>query len=262
MNYPVSLIEWESRFFGFPIGAVDLPSDFSESHFEESIRAAQKRFRLIYVTLNKEGPDELTTPEALCRCYDRRVILKKPVPSNVPHLDPHVRSYTSTFCSRDLERLAIQSGGLTRFRRDPELSMQFERLFLTWINYAVSADMADSIWTWQEGREHVGLVTIRCAKRTNPKTGSLEREGWIGMLAVDEKYRRRGIGMQLFEACDFWCSSLDIPVSSVVTQRENEPTLALCEKIGYKPTSQESIYHYWSPGWVYDAHRGWICRKQ
>ncbi len=260
MTYPVSLVEWESRFFGFPIGTVDLPVGFSEDAFEGSIQTAQKRFRLINVSLSDDGPDELATRDAVCHCCDRRVILRKPVPSNVPYLDPHVKSYTSTFCTRDLERLAIQSGGLTRFRQDPELSTQFERLFLSWINHAVSADMADSIWTWQEGKEHIGLVTIRSAKRVHPETGELERGGWIGMLAVDQKFRRQGIGTQLFDACDFWCSSLDVPTLSVVTQTENEPTLALCDKIGYREVGRETVYHYWSPGWGYDFRRGWICQ--
>lgn len=260
MTYPISLVEWESRFFGFPIGSVELPADYSSSLLEESLRVARQRYRLIYMTLMDEGPEELLFDDVPAPCYDRRITMKKAVPKNVPHLDPRVRSYTSSFCSPTLERLAIQSGTMTRFKRDPELSTQFERLFLTWINYAVSGELADSIWTWYENGKHIGLVTIRCAKRVHPETGQLEREGRIGMLAVDPQFRRRGIGTQLFEACDFWCSSLDIPTSAIVTQKENAATIALCEKIGFQKTHSESIYHYWSPGWVYDVHRGWLCR--
>ncbi len=243
----------------FP-SALLLPVDFSEEIVEESILSAEKRFRLISIVFPGVGPDELVTRHGTSQCRDRRLILKKNVPANVPALDSHVKSYRSSFCSRDLERLAIEAGGLTRFRQDPELAIQFERLFLSWINYAVSTDMADSIWTWQQEKEHIGLVTIRCAKRIQPETGQEEREGWIGMLAVDEQWRRQGIGRRLFEACDFWCSSLDVPTLSVVTHHENEPTLSLCTKIGFQEAYRETVYHYWSPGWNYDFRRGWICR--
>lgn len=261
MSYPVTLAEWESRFYGFPIGNVELPADYSPDLLEESFRSARSRFRLICVTLLKDGPENLPMSDAPCPCYDRKITFKKSVPRNVRPLDSHVVSYTSTFCNRDLERLAVQSGAMSRFSRDPELSMQFERLFLTWINYCVSGELADSIWTWKESNEHVGLVTIRCAKRINPENGQFEREGRIGMLAVDAAYRRRGIGTQLFEACDFWCSSLGIPQVSLVTQKENDATIALLEKLGFEQTREESVYHYWTPGWVYDVHRGWIRRR-
>jgi GNAT superfamily N-acetyltransferase len=150
---------------------------------------------------------------------------------------------------------------MTRFRRDPELSPQFERLYLTWINLAVTKELADSIWTWYENGQHLGLVTIRCAKRINPETGQPEREGRIGMLAVDSHHRGRGIGSGLFGACDYWCSSLDIPVNAIITQKDNEATIDLCEKLGFQKDLESSVYHYWSPGWLYDVHRGWCCQN-
>ncbi len=260
MTYPVSLVEWESRFFGFPVGSVEIPADYSPSLLEESMRIARQRFRVIYMMLQDEGPETLLLDDVPARCYDRRLTMKKAVPDNVPSLDSRVRSYTSTFCTPMLERLAILSGTMTRFSRDPELSTQFERLFLTWINYAVSGGMTDSIWTWYEESQHVGLVTIRCAQRIHPKTGELEKEGRLGMLAVDPKFRRRGIGTQLFEASDFWCSALGIPTASIVTQKDTEATIA-CTQLGFHQTSSETIYHYWSPGWLYDFRRGWLCRK-
>jgi GNAT superfamily N-acetyltransferase len=77
------------------------------------------------------------------------------------------------------------------------------------------------------------------------------------MLSVDAQHRRRGIGTHLIMACDFWCSSLDIPVSAISTQKDNEPTIALCTKLGFRQDSESSVYHYWSPGWIYDTRRGW-----
>ena len=224
------------------------------------MRAARQRFRLIYMTHLGEGPEQLFFDEVPAQCYDRRQTMKKAVPHNVLEFAPKIVAYKSTFCTPVLERLAILSGTMTRFRRDPELSTQFERLFLTWINYAVSGGLTDNIWTWLEDAKPIGMVTIRCAQRVHPESGELEREGRIGMLAVDPGFRHRGIGRKLLEACDFWCSSLSVPNSTLVTQRDNAATLSLCEKLGFYKTNAETIYHYWSPGWAYDFRRGWLCR--
>jgi GNAT superfamily N-acetyltransferase len=82
------------------------------------------------------------------------------------------------------------------------------------------------------------------------------------MLAVDAAHRRKGIGTHLINVCDFWCSSLNIPVNALVTQRDNEPTIALCQNLGFRCDRETSVYHYWSPGWIYDTRRGWTTDVQ
>jgi ribosomal protein S18 acetylase RimI-like enzyme len=261
MSYSVLPVLWESEFFAFPIGRLELPAGYSSAQLEDALHNNRNRFRLICVSLDSNGPDSIPIYDGECIVIDRRLRLVKSVPDNVPSLDVHVKAYTSTFCSKWLEQLAVQSGQLTRFKRDPELSTHFERLFLTWINYSVSGELADSIWTWREGNRHVGLVTIRCVRHLLNDSKEYEREGCIELLAVDSQYRRRGIGSRLFEACDFWCSSLAMKNISITTQLENEQTIKLCEKIGYKHAEEKTIYHYWSPGWFYDTRRGWMVEN-
>ena len=258
MIYPIDPDRWDTQFFGFPIGKLELPYDYAKEELEMTLQEAHTRYRLLFITIHGEGPDSLTLLGDRCPCYVRRLSFRKNVPRNVELFDSCVRAYTSTFCSSTLERLAVQSGTMTQFLQDPELAPHFERLFLTWINYAVTKELADSIWTWHENGQHIGLVTVRCARCVDPETGQMEREGRIGMLSVDAEHRRRGIGTNLIKACDFWCSSLDIPVSAIMTQKENEPTIALCKKLGFKQDHENSVYHYWSPGWIYDVRHGWM----
>ncbi|MDR2171508.1 MAG: GNAT family N-acetyltransferase [Planctomycetaceae bacterium] len=260
MLYSISPVLWESKFFAFPIGRLELPANYSLDELESVLQFSRNRFRLVCISLEGNGVETIPLSAAECVCFDRRLRFAKLVPYNVVSLDPHVRAYTSTFCSKWLEQLAVQSGQLSRFKRDPELSSHFERLFLTWINYAVSGEFADSIWTWREGNRHVGLVTIRCVRRQINEKNEFERDGCIELLAVDSQYRRRGIGSHLFDACDFWCSSLSMKNVTLSTQRENEQTIKLCEKLGYKQVGESTIYHYWNPGWIYDTKHGWISK--
>ena len=261
MTYPIESIRWDSQFFGFPIGKIELPCDYVLEALETVLREAHTKYRLLFITIRNEGPDFLSLLGNPSPCYVRKLSFKKEVPKNVEMFDARIRAYTSTFCTPALERLAVQSGTMTQFRQDPELAPHFERLFLTWINFAVTKELADSIWTWNDHGTHLGLVTVRSAKRVDPQTGQMEKEGRIGMLAVDSQHRRRGIGINLLRACDFWCSSLDIPVSAIFTQKENEPAIALLKKFGFQQDSEHSVYHYWSPGWSYDARHGWVGKE-
>ena len=262
MSYQIHPVDWDSTFFGFPIGSLDIPADFPLPKLQETLRQGRQRFRLIYIFRQEFGPETLESLDSPCHRCDRRVTFKKTVPAAVSPVDDHIKSYTSTICSKQLEALAIRSGAMTRFMRDPELSLQYERLFLTWINNSVSGGLADSIWTWRENDKMVGLVTVRCARRINPSNGQAEREARIGMLAVDEAFRRKGIATALLNTCEFWCNTLDVPMASIVTQSDNTAAIALYEKSGYEQVERDSIYHYWSPGWVYDTRKGWICQQR
>ena len=258
MTYPIAPAQWDSQFFSFPIGNIELPYDYDKEQLETTLKEAHEKFRLLFVSIIGEGPDSLFLLGNHCPCYVRKLFLKKEVPKSTEWFDPRIRAYTSTFCTPALERLAIQAGTMTQFRQDPELAPHFEQLFLTWINFSVTKELADSIWTCHEQGNHLGLVTIRSAKQVDVTTGEIEKEGRIGMLAVDAEHRRRGIGTSLIEMCDYWCSSLNIPINAIATQKDNEPTIALCKKLGFRQDREISVYHYWSPNWTYDVRKGWI----
>ena len=257
MAYPITFAQWDSQFFSFPIGNLELPKNYDQEELETTLQDARAKYRLVFVSLQGEGGDSLSLLGQQCPCYARKLFFKKEVPKNTDFNGPSIRTYTSTFCTPALERLAVQSGTMTQFSQDPELAARFEQLFLAWINFAVTKELADSIWTCFEKGQHLGLVTIRSAKHVNPDTGQIVKEGRIGMLAVDAKHRRRGLGTQLIRTCECWCSSLNIPTSAIATHKNNESAIALCTKLGFHQDRETSVYHYWSPGWIYDARRGW-----
>ncbi|MGL6193395.1 MAG: GNAT family N-acetyltransferase [Thermoguttaceae bacterium] len=266
MAYIIFPVEWDTKFFGFPVGRLNLPSDFSAEELDETLNLSRTDYRLVYVFLKGKGPDTLETYDSDCVCYDRRLVYKKPVQSFLPELDPHLKLYTDTTCSRQLEALAIASGYYTRFRRDPQLSSFYERLFVTWMNNSVSGGMADSIWTWQgDNGKPLGLTTIRVVKNIvqnpseqfEPNVSEVIREGRLGMLAVDANHRRQGIAGNLLKACEFWCASLGLDEISIVAAADCPWICKMCERMGYHPGAEVSVYHHWSTNWEYNPKFGW-----
>ncbi|MDR3109129.1 MAG: GNAT family N-acetyltransferase [Planctomycetaceae bacterium] len=257
MTYPVSKIDWDSAFLGYPIGAIEL-AEYDEGKLQATLDACKPHFRLVVISLLSNGPDELNTSNVPCICYDRKLVFKKQVVSPVSPVDPRIRAYVSPLCSSQIEQLAILSGTYSRFKKDPELSAHYERLYLTWINHAVRGELADAVWTWYEGRKIFGLMTLRVAKRVNPATNETQREVRVGMLSVHAEKRHQGIGGALLDVCDFWSESLSIPTVSLSTQADNADICSLCKHKGYQQVNEETVYHYWSPGWSYNPRRGWM----
>ena len=258
MIYTIFPVDWDSKFFGFPVGRINLNPGFSMESLNETLRQGKSDYRLFYIFLKEKGADELEGFESPCVCYDRRLVYEKNVNPFSGELDPRLRLYTEAACTKRMETLAVISGQQSRFRRDPRIFPFYEQLFLTWISNSILGGTADAIWVWQgDDGKPSGLVTVRVVKHTDPQTGQTIKDGRIGMLSVEEKYCRRGVGTSLIEACEYWGASAGLDQVSLVAPVECPVYNHLCEKAEYTPGSELSVYHYWSPSWEYSPRQGW-----
>jgi ribosomal protein S18 acetylase RimI-like enzyme len=64
--------------------------------------------------------------------------------------------------------------------------------------------------------------------------------GWIATIAVDPRYRRRGIGLALLHACE---SKLGVPQSRLTVRISNQSAITMYEKDGYKTTEIWKAYY-------------------
>jgi ribosomal protein S18 acetylase RimI-like enzyme len=75
--------------------------------------------------------------------------------------------------------------------------------------------------------------------------------GWIATIAVDPRYRRRGIGRALLHACE---SKLGVPRSRLTVRLSNQTAISMYEKDGYVTTD------IWS-GYYNDGEDGMVMEK-
>jgi ribosomal-protein-alanine N-acetyltransferase len=64
--------------------------------------------------------------------------------------------------------------------------------------------------------------------------------GWIATIAVDQRYRRRGIGRALLQVCE---TNLGVSRSKLTVRLSNQAAITMYEKEGYKTTDIWKAYY-------------------
>jgi ribosomal protein S18 acetylase RimI-like enzyme len=72
-----------------------------------------------------------------------------------------------------------------------------------------------------------------------------DRIGNIGLVAVAESHRGRGIGSQLIESAHRWMINRGAATTTVVTQAANAAACRLYKRAGYTVAQAENVYHFW-----------------
>ena len=165
-----------------------------------------------------------------------------------------------------LKRLAVESGGHSRFKVDEGIPEKgFVAMFEAWITNSVNKTIADEVFVAVDvskiagceshadtkGQE-IGFITLR--KRGNSVS--------IGLLAVSEFHRRRGIASALLSRAALWAieelgsgdpgagttgADVDDATLTVVTQGGNTGACACYEHFGFTKIAVQEVRHVWLP---------------
>jgi ribosomal-protein-alanine N-acetyltransferase len=76
--------------------------------------------------------------------------------------------------------------------------------------------------------------------------------GWIATIAVDSRYRRRGIGRALLHACE---ARLGVPRSRLTVRTSNQTAISMYEREGYVTTEIWNKYYN-------DGEDGMVMEKE
>jgi dTDP-4-amino-4,6-dideoxy-D-galactose acyltransferase len=138
-----------------------------------------------------------------------------------------------------LVQLALAAGVWSRFRVDQHVPVEkFAGLYTAWMERSTRHELADAVLVavrTDDPGPPVGMVTLAHADST----------GHVGLIAVAEAERGRGLGLALLRAGRRWMRAQGAARARVVTQQANRPACALYERAGYRVLRVEHVYHFW-----------------
>ncbi len=221
-------LEWDSQFFKLKIGKIETDL-LTENYFSNLLNLKEKlSFDLIYLFSN--NIININTKQQIFLA-DQKVTYLKNV-CNLPIPTTSIKEYKGAI-NNDLIQLAIESGHLSRFKKDRKLNSHFIQFYSTWLKKSLNGQIADKVYVSYLNNKITGFITVSNNKEL----------GKIGLIAVNEKYRGKGFGTQLLAAAENWCRLQNIQTCEVITQLDNFAACRLYENFGYNIKTIQYIYH-------------------
>jgi dTDP-4-amino-4,6-dideoxy-D-galactose acyltransferase len=239
-------LAWECEHFGFPVARLE-GRGLADSALWSALAAARREgLHLVVLTTEpgRELPAELLT-EYCGGLMDRKATFARSlltVPADEPSGEnpaEEIIEYHESNVSPSLLNLAISSGVYSRFRIDPCFPQAvFAEMYRMWIERSVRHEIADVVLVACDAACPGGLsgfVTI----------GRDHDVAKIGLIAVADQARGRGVGRRLMTAAHCWMRDHGAESAQVVTQLANDPACGLYRRCGYRLLAIEHYYHLW-----------------
>jgi len=234
----IQALDWDSNFFGIRVGKLDLTSVSGDDLARGISEITESGFKLIYAfAAHDESSVKTSVLKSGGVLRDEKVTFTMDVTGFKPQLSSFVRSCKGEPMSSEFEYLAFEAGRYSRFRTDEQIPRKkFEELYSLWMVNSLNGSFAKEVFVWEEDEAKLGMVSL----------GVKNNEGWIGLIAVSELHRGKSIGKYLIHQVIEYCQKQGIKILNVQTQLENRGSCAFYEKVGFRISNIEDVYHIWN----------------
>ena len=233
MGLEIENLEWDSNFFGFPVGKV-----VQEIKTVSQLRSLHKNtdLNLIYYYSNRELAEDLLNNDFFnFTLVDAKVAIKKTLNSNAV-MHPKVEIYTGNDVDPELMKLAMTAGLHSRFFRDKNISSsKSEDLYRIWIEKSVRGELADIVLVYREAGVIIGFITL-LTKLKN---------AFVSLLAVNPAFEGRGVSFALMNSTEAILYSKKYKVVKSQTQDQNRKALLIYKRQGMEFGEKHFVYHLW-----------------
>jgi len=132
----------------------------------------------------------------------------------------------------------------TRFHNDPKITKeQADEMQALWIKNCYYQKLADNIITVRKGNDILGFAAIEILKGMSfPNNMKIAN---IILIAVDKKFKGKGVGSILIGASSDWAKSNGCSFLAAGTQIINNASVKFYQKNGFKLQSSVLSFHKW-----------------
>lgn len=244
MADPCTLLDWDSRFWGFPIARLNSSTLSAALLDQVAAWCATHRIRCLYFRADGSCPRTLAmAADAGFRFVDVRMELSLaltglPLVDSKPGEDA-VRPATGDDLA-ELQQLAAHAHRDTRFYKDDRFdAAKAADLYRTWIERDFAAHLVLICESPRYPERPCGYVTC--------EYDATKGEGRIGLIAVASQAAGRGFGTQLMHAALRYFVARGLQTVRVVTQATNVPAMRLYEAAGFRTSNVTLWFHKWFP---------------
>lgn len=227
----IRTLQWDSDFFGLRIGRADIQSlddavELALQHYD-----LKYKYDLLYVFC-KEG---LSFDAIDAKLVDEKILYSKNCENKDAIKD--VMLYMQSEPNESLYKLALVSGGYSRFKLDERLSDgSYELLYRKWIEKACPQEGTNKqIFAYAPDGIAKGMITV-------DYDGD---KAQIGLVAVDTECQHQGIGTKIMSTLEYYLYRKGVMTIDVATQAANRDACRWYEKNGFVKKSVTPIYHWW-----------------
>lgn len=226
----IKKLDWDSDFFGFPVGDLFIENDVSDAEVINS-----NEFTFFQIRSNV--PFDINSETHVSSYTGTKVVFNK-VLSELHFLTESMIDFDDfPVAENALYELAYESGKHSRYKLDTNIPEdKFKALYQLWINNSINRSFADKIFYIKENEAIVAFVTIKINNDT----------AHVGLIAVSPNHQGKGIGKRLLSETENYCFNRNCKSIQIPTQIENRAACSFYKKMGYEITEEISIKHFWN----------------
>lgn len=237
-------LEWDSEFFGVPIGRITAHRLTPETLASALDWQRIHNIACLYFLAESSDPETIRMAEAAgFQFVDIRVTMQWTPGEQSAGIQNETTSPGGRIRHAHpgdipaLRAIAGTSYTRTRFTADPHFSPDVVRLlYETWIEKSVLGD-AQAVWVSEREGKPAGYITCHFDLDA--------RSGQIGLVGVDPQTRGLGLAKSLLSAAQRWFLEQGVVQVEVVTQGSNIAAQRLYAQADFLPSNVQIWYHRW-----------------
>ena len=225
----IKKLDWDSNFFDLKIGEfINIDS--------KKIVMQDDSFDLVYIKSNIDyllvDVNYYISNEEVKITFAKKIRDSNSISNPCIFYLDHVKDFKLD----DLYNLAFLSGKYSRFYMDSNIAIEkFKDLYRKWVDNAVNKTFDDYFLVFKLEHCIVGMLTMKFS----------ESYAQVGLLAVREDYKGKGIGSHLLTQAENDCFHRKIFEIRIPTQKENITACSFYENKKYKIIDETIIKHAW-----------------
>ena len=231
-------LDWDSRFFGFPVARVTASALRRDDVAEVLTWCEQQRIRCLYFLADSLDAEAIRAAEfGEFQLVDVRVTCRGTIDVSAPSASSIVRAFTADDLPAVCAIARSVFAGSTRFFVDTQFPEErAAALYDTWIRQSCAGGASRVLVADVDGVV-AGFITCHL-----DAPGSVGR---IGLTGVAANAQGRGVGAALVASAVAWCRDAGARSVSVVTQGSNIRSQRLYQRFGLRTQAVQLWYHRW-----------------